>query len=691
MPSPPPHKKMKKLITLIIVVTFTFNSIDLSAPKAHPPLAETNYALRPMAAAQSRKPLPIDLHANQPIALTAKQCARPIKLDDEGHITEVLRMGIPFNHYTTIVLYDPDFGFYTKEVNLGMEYGTCALVLAPVYGEMLAEHFFQMWKGMIEAGDIDTNEVFHIVECGAGTGVTAHDILFYISEKAKESDEWAMLYKQLKYVIFEISPKHVREQEEKTEVFADKIEIRNEDALNIEESLGRDSIKGIVFSDELIDNMEPHALRFNKDGSIDVGIAVMALNMDMVAKTTENMGVDILTALQEAGIISVQEIFEKDELFKQRLGIVSDDAVFIEKEVFLAAKKALSVDSSAAEAFQLIFNTSVTGFMFYIPIQYARNEKLARHINDNIDELALAVARSDEDIEIFLIPAGDRFVEAASNILKKGYLLTMDTFGESLAEEFRLGGRNMATFSSDSIAYIHPLLLPGKLDISVGPVFTTLSNAGTKTSLATVSYGPKSSLEEGNPINITTGEHDQRIEWAFMLFAIEKVMAEENLRRRGAPEEAIPMLEDAIIKVLETSSFENIEAPRQLIELARTIITKCIRKSQEQVAVWKKRFAGNFKILLQKKEGTGADYSIGGMEKGLFEDFTGLSGSEQAEWLAIRENMLNAVSLGNAKVILPEKTDIAERAAAGVEDPTRALTALIRPLLSTETAIAAAA
>lgn len=50
----------------------------------------------------------------------------------EPHIEKVLQDGFVFNEYLKMALYDEDFGFYSKKVDLGRDFGTFALALSPV-------------------------------------------------------------------------------------------------------------------------------------------------------------------------------------------------------------------------------------------------------------------------------------------------------------------------------------------------------------------------------------------------------------------------------------------------------------------------------------------------------------------------------------------------------------------------------
>src|SRR5664280_760016 len=83
-----------------------------------------------------------------------------------------------FFEYQDLVMFHPKFGYYSSgRVNFNSDYQTYPIVLAPYFGQMIAEQMFRMWQGMRQAGTLGKTEPFTIAEFGAGDGSMAESIL----------------------------------------------------------------------------------------------------------------------------------------------------------------------------------------------------------------------------------------------------------------------------------------------------------------------------------------------------------------------------------------------------------------------------------------------------------------------------------------------------------------------------------
>jgi SAM-dependent MidA family methyltransferase len=142
---------------------------------------------------------------------------------------------INFAEYMDIVLYHPQYGYYsTKAVNIGKQGDFFTSVhLGSDFGELLAEQFLEIWE------ILEKPKSFSLVEMGAGQGYLAVDILKYIQQKHSD------FYAALKYIIVEKSPGLKLEQQKHLQDFSvtwcDLEEISN------------NSITGCFFSNELVD------------------------------------------------------------------------------------------------------------------------------------------------------------------------------------------------------------------------------------------------------------------------------------------------------------------------------------------------------------------------------------------------------------------------------------------------------
>jgi SAM-dependent MidA family methyltransferase len=156
---------------------------------------------------------------------------------------------ITFRDFMQSALYDPEHGYYNTErlkIGAGGDYYTSSNV-HPAFGAVLARSFVELWR---EAIGEPLPSPLVIVEMGAGTGQLAFDLL------AALGDEHTNHFARLSYVIVETSPAMRERQREKLSRFRERVSWRE-----IAE-LERGPVTGIFFSNELVDAMPVHVVRF---------------------------------------------------------------------------------------------------------------------------------------------------------------------------------------------------------------------------------------------------------------------------------------------------------------------------------------------------------------------------------------------------------------------------------------------
>ncbi len=150
---------------------------------------------------------------------------------------------ISFARFMEQALYHPVHGYYSSgrcAIGQRGDYFTSVSV-GPLFGNMLAEQFAEIWRGLGRPGD------FVIVEQGAHHGEFATDVLEALRDRAPE------LFRTLRYRIVE--PFQVLEQRQQGVLcqFAGKTEW----CRSLEEMK---PFTGVHFSNELIDAMPVHLL-----------------------------------------------------------------------------------------------------------------------------------------------------------------------------------------------------------------------------------------------------------------------------------------------------------------------------------------------------------------------------------------------------------------------------------------------
>lgn len=155
-------------------------------------------------------------------------------------ITTSPQKQIPFAEYMDLVLYHPEYGYYsTKATNIGKQGDFFTSVhLGADFGELLVEQFVQMWDILKQPLS------FSLVEMGAGQGLLAFDILKYIQQRYPD------FFNALDYIIVEKSSALKQIQQQRLQEFSVRW-------CNLEE-IPTHSVTGCFFSNELVDAFPVH-------------------------------------------------------------------------------------------------------------------------------------------------------------------------------------------------------------------------------------------------------------------------------------------------------------------------------------------------------------------------------------------------------------------------------------------------
>jgi SAM-dependent MidA family methyltransferase len=169
-----------------------------------------------------------------------------------------------FCEFMRAALYDEEFGYYNSQrlqIGVAGDYYTSGNVHA-AFGAILAKAFVELSQ------KLDDAEPFALVEMGAGTGQLAFDVLTALR------DEHPQIFQQASYTIVEQSPVMRARQKEKLQPFAGQTDWRGLQELR--------AINGIVFSNELVDAMPVHRLRFSRKGIEEQFVAIEAAGSEKV-------------------------------------------------------------------------------------------------------------------------------------------------------------------------------------------------------------------------------------------------------------------------------------------------------------------------------------------------------------------------------------------------------------------------
>src|SRR5919199_5379898 len=164
-----------------------------------------------------------------------------------NQITSVPNQRITFAEYMDLVLYHPQYGYYaTGEVNIGSEgdFFTSSH-LGRDFGELLAEQFAQMWE------ILGRPTPFTLLEMGAGQGLLAADILYYLHR------HYSDCFESVEYIIVEKAAGLITQQQQQLQ----RLKLQTKPLplrwTSLEE-IPENSITGCCFSNELVDAFPVH-------------------------------------------------------------------------------------------------------------------------------------------------------------------------------------------------------------------------------------------------------------------------------------------------------------------------------------------------------------------------------------------------------------------------------------------------
>jgi SAM-dependent MidA family methyltransferase len=173
------------------------------------------------------------------------------RIAQEGRIT--------FADFMAACLYEPGLGYYTspgRKVGAEGDFYTSISVHA-AFGRVIARELAQMWRCM------GSPPAFTLVECGAGNGRLACDIMDYLAERE------ASMHDGLHLVLVEKEPSLESAQREMLSVHAERVNWLSPD----EFSSGRFTFSGCLYSNELIDALPVHRVVMNPDGLQEIYVA----------------------------------------------------------------------------------------------------------------------------------------------------------------------------------------------------------------------------------------------------------------------------------------------------------------------------------------------------------------------------------------------------------------------------------
>jgi SAM-dependent MidA family methyltransferase len=170
-------------------------------------------------------------------------------------LERIRRQGpITFAQFMEACLYHPEHGYYTRQADTpGKGDYFTSPDLGPVFARLLARQFGEMWAALGRPSQFD------LVECGAGRGRLAGQVLTAAQEQQEE------FFNALRITLVETSPARRAAAQASLKRFGENVAVC--------EHLPAARVMGCVFSNELLDALPVHRVVARADGPREIYVA----------------------------------------------------------------------------------------------------------------------------------------------------------------------------------------------------------------------------------------------------------------------------------------------------------------------------------------------------------------------------------------------------------------------------------
>ena len=422
--------------------------------------------------------------------LNAKELGRELRVPAGKE--ELVAAHFPsFFDYQDLMLYHPRLGYYGSGfVSFTADWSTYPNVLAPYFGHMIAAQAFRMWAGMREAGTLQAAETFTLAEFGAGNGALAESILDYINRQSKANPDarWRAFAQQAVYACYDRSPALSRLQRERNARFGKQFDARTADATNLPATISPASLKGLLFSNEMLDNFSVHKVVLSTDGAAEVAFVVPFLTADSWSELRKPLHSVIRDFIEE----------QHAEIRSAFPGNDGSGSIYLSRGSYVALLESLVVLPQYSSKLGLLQFGEV-----YIPATLV--PEVATHLRRHARAYAHELAMGSKGVVAYINPGEAKFIDGAGRALRAGYVMTID-YGASWDGLITFGpyGKLRSYGPASSVEKPNPYHLPGLNDITTDVNFGHVVAAGIAAGLKPVYFGYQRALQSGSPVSLET-------------------------------------------------------------------------------------------------------------------------------------------------------------------------------------------
>src|SRR5271157_497463 len=401
---------------------------------------------------------------------------------------------LSFRDYQELVLYDSKAGYYSSgRVSFVQDYYTFPNMLDPWFRRMIAVQVFKMWDGMRRAGTLGPRDQFTIVEFGGGNGELARSILGFISDEGQKDSmgPWLEFWQQLMYVSYDRSPAMVAEQRVRNSAAGGKFEAREGDATDPGSLMAAGSIKGVVLSNEMVDNFCVHKVILSVDGPAEVAFVAPTLPPALWSRLAKLVPEPLRRLIEDDDRVIRNRFFHDAPAGERWLSRAS----FVALLEWLA-----SLSDYPSRVNSMIFHE------IYVPARVI--PELADHLRRYARPYACELARLDRDTVAYIDLDERKFIEGVGHILKAGYVLTID-YGSNWEGMLAPGPFSHLRSYGPGHGRSNPYRDASLNDITTDVNFSLVAAEGRSVGLYTAFFGRQRALQAGTSIKLNELPPDQ--------------------------------------------------------------------------------------------------------------------------------------------------------------------------------------
>jgi SAM-dependent MidA family methyltransferase len=258
------------------------------------------------------------------------------------------------------------------------------------------------------------------------------------------------------------------------------------DATDPTATIAPGSLKGIVLSNEMLDNFSVHKVVFSPGGAAEVAYVVPWLSAEVWRDIGERVPADV-KKLVAADNQTIETRFSSGG---------NGPRIFLSRTAFITVLEWLAGSPDVPS------KAGVIGFSeIYVPATVV--PELAEHLRRYARPYAYELAKGGRGFVTYIGLGDATFIQGAGRILKAGYVMTID-YGANWDGLTTFGpyGKLRTYGPGSSIEKPDPYRRPTQNDITTDVNFSYLAQEGQLAGLRPVYYGYQRALQSATPISL---------------------------------------------------------------------------------------------------------------------------------------------------------------------------------------------